>query len=89
MHWDVVLAGLAGLAAGTVLGIVGTFAWWAKQLGKPEVVQKMLRDVYAQAHPHWLQVGKENPTKVCPTCGWSENRGTAARAEVGAEETAV
>lgn len=89
MHWDVVAAGLTGLAVGAVLGAIGIAAWWARQLSKPETVQKTLRDVYARAHPHWLQVGEEDPTRICPTCGWSEKRGAMARALVIAEEQGI
>ncbi len=38
----------------------------------PAVARRMLEGLYQTAHPHFLQVSRDDATRVCPCCGWTE-----------------
>jgi hypothetical protein len=76
------IAFLAGMVTSGIL----IAKWWKWRLCQPEVLQDILRRCYAGAHPHWMQVSQKDATPVCSCCGWSEERGHAARADQAREE---
>jgi len=65
---------------GVIVGAAAYVRWWRWYVSKPETAQAMLKRVYRYAHPNWLQISKEDTTRVCPCCGWSEKESLAAGA---------
>jgi hypothetical protein len=61
---------LAGAAIGSLVGAIALARWWGWHIRKPEVCQRMLQTAYRLAHPHWLQISRDDTTPVCPCCGW-------------------
>ena len=68
------VSALAFFALGAVFGAVGVARWWIYRLKDPETARDMLQRMYAQSHPHLLQVSLSDPTPVCPCCGWTAAR---------------
>ena len=64
--------------AGAVVGaVVFALAWgryWLHLMRDPERAREMLRGIHAKAHPHWLQISETDDRRVCPTCGWTEEK---------------
>jgi len=67
---SMLLAFIAGMLAGAFV----LARWWAWRISKPEIARVMLESIYVRAHPHWLQVSKDDTRRVCPCCGWTEER---------------
>jgi hypothetical protein len=76
-----IIVGVASMLFGVVLGAVALIRWWIWRTTKPEVARAMLKAIYRKAHPNWLQISKDDTTRVCPCCGWSEKEGLAAGVE--------
>jgi|APFre7841882654_1041346.scaffolds.fasta_scaffold314566_2 hypothetical protein len=64
---------LIGLALGTLAGVSGLTILYVRSLKNPETAQKMLREAYKAAHPHWLVRSQTDSRRVCPLCGWTED----------------
>lgn len=61
---------LCGVVLGSGLGMIALARWWIWHTNKPEIGRAMLQSLYQTAHPHWLQVSRDDSTPVCPCCGW-------------------
>ncbi len=84
MDWmGSVIYALVLLAVGVVVGGILSVWFWAKVLSRPEHARKMLKAMYRNAHPHWLQRGGPGGPRVCPCCGWSETEGIGVPVETG------
>lgn len=78
-----ILLAVISLLIGAAVGVIGFVRWWVWNLRKPENVRRMLKGMYRQSHPHWLQKSKGDDHRVCPCCGWSETEGLNVPAKTG------
>jgi hypothetical protein len=72
-----VLGGVALFLVGAIAGAVALARWWVWRISNPDVAQAILKSVYRRAHPNWLQMSRDDTTRVCPCCGWSEKESLA------------
>jgi hypothetical protein len=77
---NLVLALITGFSLGVIAGAVAAVRIYVWRTSDPEVARQMLKTLYRQAHPHWLQKSETDTARVCPCCGWSETEGLASKA---------
>ena len=63
----------AAFLVGTLAGAVALARWYVWRIRKPEVISEILQNAYRASHPHWLQHAPDDPSRVCPCCGWEEH----------------
>ena len=80
------MAAVVSFIIGAVFGALALARWWVGRTSRPEVAQAMLKSLYRKAHPSWLQVSKEDATRVCPCCGWSDTEGLASEQRCSQEQ---
>lgn len=76
-----IVVGIISILVGAVSGAIALARWWSWRTRQPEFARAILKAIYRKAHPNWLQISKDDTTRVCPCCGWSEKEGLAAGAE--------
>ncbi len=73
------LVGAIAFTVGMIVGAAGIARWYFWRLDQPGVAREAIKAMYRRSHPHWLQVSKNDPTRVCPCCGWNETEGLASK----------
>lgn len=58
---------------GIVIGAGVLARWWVNRLRDPEFSSKVIQGLHRQAgHAHFLSRSPEDPSRICPACGWEE-----------------
>ncbi len=75
MILPVLIALVVGMLAGAALVVLAI----RTTVGQQETALAILKHAYRRTHAHWLHRAKDDPTPVCPCCGWSEREALASR----------